>query len=265
MYLCATVPTPHILDFTAGGYALALSHLVGDGNNAYTEAFRALSDQGVYVILNNGAFEAAMERKPLPTLAQTLRRAEAVRAREIQFLEVFNQGKGTVKIVQSWVKELDRSLRQRYQWHAIVQGGDERDYTYCFDALADIDAVAVLGLPKVITPQCFSKVCRSKDLALTRLFAASLLLQRTTKPIHLLGLDDPRELLLQRRWGDRVRSVDTSFAVSHAQAQIRYSTAQNHYPVNIPRFDFNARLSPEAFTLAQHNIRTLREWCGDPS
>jgi hypothetical protein len=265
MYLCPTVPTPHLDQLAIGDYALALSHQVGDGDNPYTEFFRRRSAAGCHVILNNGAYEALRAGRPLPTLEETLRRAELVGAKEIQFLEVDHDGRGTVEIVQAWIRELDRPIFERYLWHAVVQGKDQRDYTYCFDALADIEAVGVLGLPKVVTPKCFQAACRTNDLAITRLHAVTLLLQRTTKPIHLLGLEDPTEVLLQRKWGDRVRSVDSTYPVLHAMAKVRYQAEVYPFPVDLRRFPFDQALEPEVLELARHNISTLRRWCGEPA
>ncbi len=263
MHLCATVPTPHIADLGRGTMVLALSHLVGDGDNAYARAYRALADAGAYVILNNGAYEASLAGTPLPTLEQTLRRAEIVGAKEIQFLEVDGDGAATVEIVRAWVRLLDPALARRYVWHAIVQGKDQKDFTACFDQLADIEAVGVLGIPKVVTPRCFEAACRTSDLAITRLVAVTQLLQRTVKPVHLLGLEDPREVLLQRKWGTRVRSVDSTYPVSHACMGVEYAPTVDIYPPDPNRFAFDQPLAPDVFERASHNIATLRQWCGE--
>lgn len=265
MYFCATVPTPHIADLGRGHHVLALSHLIGDGKNAYTEAYRTLADEGAYVILNNGAYEAALAGTPLPTIDQTLRRAELIGAKEIQFLEVDGDGAATVDIVRAWVHKLDPALVAKYVWHAIVQGRDQRDFVHCFDALADIEAVGVLGIPKVVTPRCFEAACRTSDLAITRLVAVTQLLQRTVKPVHLLGLEDPREVLLQRKWGARVRSVDSTYPTSHALQGVAYAPSVDTYPADPPRFKFDEALAPDVLERARQNIATLRLWCGDPA
>lgn len=265
MHFCATVPTSHILTLGRGPMVLALSHLVGDGDNAYTRAYKELADAGAYVILNNGAYEASLTGSPLPTLEQTLRRAELVGAKEIQFLEVDGDGQATVEIVRAWVRLLDPQLARRYVWHAIVQGKDQRDFVSCFDQLADIEAVGVLGIPKVVTPRCFEAACRTSDLAITRLVAVTQLLQRTVKPVHLLGLEDPREVLLQRKWGARVRSVDSTYPTSHALQGVAYAPSVDTYPADPPRFKFDQALAPDVLERARQNIATLRLWCGDPA
>jgi hypothetical protein len=262
MYFCATVPTPHANELSRR-YVMALSHLIGDGRNAYTEAYRRLSDEGAYVILNKHVYEGAGPDRQLPTIDQTLRRAELVGAKEIQFLEVDGDGAATVAIVRAWVQKLDHALVKRYAWHAIVQGRDQRDFVYCFDALADIEAVSVLGIAKDVTPRCFEAACRTNDLAITRLVAVTQLVQRTVKPLHLVGLEDPREVLLQRKWGSRIRSVDSTYPTAHALQGVTYSPSVDVFPTDPPRLKFDEPLEPEVLERARHNIATLRLWCGE--
>jgi hypothetical protein len=264
MYYCPIVPVPHLDDIGYCRMALVLSHLVGDGKNRYTEFYRSLAQLGTYIILDNGAYEAWLEDEPLPMLEETLGRAETVGAHEIQFLEAFWDGKGTVDVVRSWSEEMDQETRQQYAWHAIVQGKDQEDYMYCFDALAEMETVDVIGLPKIVTPRCFSRACHTDDLAITRIFAVTQLIQRTAKPFHLLGLEDPREVLIQRRWGTQIRSVDSSFPIIHAIHGIHYLPEGPDFPVNLDRFDFQARLPAHVVELARDNIAALRAWCGEP-
>jgi hypothetical protein len=272
MYLCATVPLPHLDPLASGPMAMALSHLVGDGDTPYARFFRGLSQAGSYVILNSGAFEAARAGRPLPTLDATLRRAERIGASEVQFPEDGSSGRRTIKLVESWVRALTGEDRRRYAWHAVVIGKTQRDYEHCFDALAEMEPVDVLGLPKIITARCYAAACGARDLgtdlATTRGHALERLLPRTAKPCHLLGLDDPREVVAQRRWGTRVRSVDTSAAVIHAVHGISYPVdplAAAELPVDLPRFDVERPLGPAELSRAHHNLRILRAWCQEPS
>ncbi len=245
--------------------ALVLSHLINDGRNYYTEFHRLLGESGTHIILDNGAYEAWLEKKPLPTLEETIKRAEMVGANEIQFLETFWDGRGTVEIVSSWIDEMGQELRKKYIWHAIVQGKNEKDYIYCFDALAEMETVNVIGLPKIVTPRCFSKVCATEDLAISRIYAVARLINRTKKVLHLLGLDDPREVLIQRKWGSQIRSVDSSFPVIHAIHGINYSLEIIDFPTEVDRFDFQSKLADNVVESAKNNIDMLRAWCGEPS
>jgi len=237
--------------------------MVGDGNNQYTEFYRNLRKSGTYTILDNGAYEAWLENKPLPTLDDTLKRAELVGAHEIQFLEKFWDGEGTVQLVTSWIETMGKRELQTYSWHAIVQGIDHKDYVNCFERLAELTEVSVIGIPKVVTPHCYSEICGAKDLATTRIVALAELAKKTPKPLHLLGLEDPREVLKQREYGHNIRSVDSSFPVIHAIQGISYSLRRVKYPANPPRFDFFATLDRKTLNRALHNVRTVKMWCGD--
>lgn len=268
MYLCATVPLPHLDPLAVGPMAMALSHLVGDGDTPYARFFRGLSQAGSYVILNSGAFEAVRAGLPLPSLDASLARAARIGAAEIQFPEDPSSGRRTVKLVASWVRALTAEDRRRYTWHAVVVGDGQRDYERCFDALAEIEPVGVLGLPKIITARCYAAACGARDLATTRRHALGRLLPRTPKAFHLLGLDDPREVVDQRRWGPQVRSVDTSAAVIHAVHGIRYPVdplTPAELPVDLPRFAAEQPLGPAELERAHHNLRMLRAWCQEPS
>lgn len=264
MYYCPLVPIPHLEELGCSRLALVLCHLVGDGKNRYTEFHRQLSDCGAHVILDNGAYEAWLEQKPLLSLDEMLRRAEMLGAQEVQFPEVFWDGRETVSLVASWIRDMGEDARQRYIWHAVVQGGDQSDYEYCFDALAEMEGVDVIGLPKVVTPHCFAEACGTDELAMSRIFAVTRLIRRTYKPIHLLGLEDPREVLLQRRWGEQLRSADSSYPTIHAIHGILYSPAVTTYPVGLPRFDFHSEIAPEVLGRVRHNLEIMRLWCGEP-
>ncbi len=264
MYFCPIVPIPHLNELGRCRMALALTHLVGGENDEYRAFFRQLSELGTYVILNNGAYETARHGLAGPTLDETLKRAQSIGAHEIQFPEQFWDGKGTVDAVLGWVSQLDSSTRRQYAWHAVVQGNDYADYVYCFDALSEVDDVDVLGLPKVVTPRCFKEVCGTDDLVVARIYAVAHLVHKSCKLLHLLGLEDPVEVLVQRRWDSRVRSADSSFPIIHAMHGIRYSDLPNSYPVNLPRFDFKSQLPPEVVEIASDNIATVRRWCGEP-
>jgi queuine/archaeosine tRNA-ribosyltransferase len=263
MYFSPLVPIPHLKELGYCRVSLVLSHLVGDCDNYYTEFYRKLSETGTYTILDNSAYESWQENKPLPTLEETLERAKLVKAHEIQFLEKFWDGEGTVQLVASWIDTMSKKELKTYSWHAIVQGKDHQDYVNCFNKLAKMEEVNVIGLPKVVTPHCYSEICGTMDLATTRIFAVAELINKTQKPIHLLGLEDPREVLIQRKWGNRIRSVDSSFPVVHAIHGISYSSEGAKYPTNLPRFDFFNKLNKETVERARHNIHVIKIRCGD--
>lgn len=261
MEFCPLVPGPHLEELGRGPMSLVLSQLVGQGTNYYTSFHRHLSEAGTHTILDNGAYEAWLNDEPLPTLEDTVARAERVGAHEIQFLEKFWDGRGTLDLVLQWVRQLDKETREKYLWHAIVQGRDEADYLWCFDELAALAEVNVIGVPKVVTPHCFATASGASDLATTRIFAVNLLLDRTSKPIHLLGLEDPRELLVQCKHGKQVRSTDSSYPMIHAIHGITYSPTQHSFPGDLPRFDFHRKLSKDITDRARQNIEVVRAWC----
>lgn len=241
--------------------SLVLSHIVGDGNNYYTEFYHNLSKTGTHTILDNGAYEAWLTNESLPTLDETLKRAELIGAHEIQFLERFWDGKGTIELVLSWIKAIDKKIRKKYIWHVVLQGKDQQDYMDCFEELARLEEVDVIGIPKVVTPHCFAATCAANDLATTRIFVVEQLIRKTNKPLHLLGLENPREVLFQRKWGKRVRSVDSSFPIIHAIHGICYSLDVHDFLLELPCFDFHTKLPKDVLRRAKHNLETVRVWC----
>lgn len=264
MYFCPLVPTPNLKELGKCRMSLVLSHLVEDGDNYYTRFYSDLSKKGTHTILDNGAYEAWLENKPLASLDETLKRAELVGAHEIQFLESFCDGKRTVELAISWIETMAKKELKRFSWHAIIQGKDHHSFMECFEKLVALPEVSVIGVPKVVTPHCYSEICGTKDLASTRITALTELANKTTKSLHLLGLEDPKEILKQREFRyQNLRSVDSSFPVIHAIHGISYSLERDEYPIDLPRFDFSGRLDRETEKIALNNIQIIKEWCGD--
>lgn len=263
MYFCPLVPIPHLEQLGKCWMSLVLSHLVGDGNNNYTEFYHSLSKTGTYTILGSGAYEAWLNNQPLPTLDETLRRAELIGANEIQFPEKFWNGKGTIELVLSWIKSMDKKIRKKYAWHAVLQGKDQQDYMDCFNELERLEEVHIIGIPKIVTPHCFTATCGTNDLVTTRIFVVAQLIPKTNKCFHLAGLENPREVISQCKWGKHVRSVDSSFPVIHAIHGICYSPDIYNFSVDFPRFDFYKKLSKNILKRAKYNLETIRVWCGE--
>lgn len=218
----AAIPDLHHLS-AVGTIDMALAHLVLT-EPAYAAYFRTRAEQGVTVYLDNSAYELQESTGAGLPAEPVLRAAQLTGAHVIVCQDVLFDGPATIAATRRFLdaaRHLATTSATRPQFMAVPQGRTRDEWLRCYNQLAAMPGIDLIGLSKLSVPRCFDAPVAEARLACT----AHLLARGTSKPLHLLGGDRslPWELAEHRRLGHDqpgagpgVRSNDSSFAYWYA-------------------------------------------------
>jgi len=211
--------------------------------------------QKKYKILDNGAFEL---REPL-LFEDILEAADLVDADEIVLPDYPLKPKKTVSAVKDFFSVCSNDEKNSYNFCAVPHGKTLKAFLKCYAEL-------LTEYPHLITCIGWTIIDLHKYNFRLRPFAFFTVYHLYFSGLapwcnffktehHLLGLDEPQELLIYRP--DLVRSVDTSLPVSlaFARKKLRFDTQT----VNTKRVPLDATLSRATIRLASKNITKLQE------
>lgn len=174
--------------------SMALAHLALK-YPAYTECFRKY--QG-YKILDNSIVELGDS----VSLEDLLNVAHAIDADEIILPDVFDNGEETVKLVKHSIRCLkENDLLNTYKLMAVCQGKNIKEIEKCFEELNKIPEIDVIGIPK--------RFATKHELGRPGFEFLWTNSQSCSKDIHLLGLANCFNELLEYKFPERIRSCDT--------------------------------------------------------
>lgn len=178
-----------------------LTHLVLADEN-----YRKIAKESTgYKILDNSLIEldGAMD------MSDVLTAAAMIDADEVVLPDVFMKGPETVNATMNALKEYKHELK-KYKTMAVVHGADEDEWLHTFLYFDSIDAIDVLGIPKVMNKQ-FTRMLMSGRVSSGRPRVLGEVIDLATKEIHLLGLwNEFSELKQYGRNILKIRSIDTS-------------------------------------------------------
>lgn len=255
---------PHLHDVSAhGSIDMALTHLVLT-NETYADYFRARSEAGIRVLLDNSAYELEADTGiGLPADA-VLTAAERIAATVVICQDVLYDGAATVTTTNTFVAQ---AAGTDYELMAVPQGRSRIEWLDCYHRLVQIPGVTMIGLSKLSVPASFhAPVAESRLDCVQTLFRTGVPL-----PLHLLGGDRslPWELTEHRRYGhdSAVVSNDSSFAFWYPATDTPVHAGDGRAEREAPgKPDLTSTtLSPDRLTLARTHIRTLRAAAGLPS
>jgi hypothetical protein len=250
----ATIVPEKFLQLTVNEkFFMALAHLI-DGENAYSHFFRQRSEEGAFILMDNGAAEHAQ----LDTIEDILEVAARINPTEVVLPDVLMSKDGTLEKTQTalkWLKDNDRI--GDYLWMAVPQGRDLIHWQYCLRNLLDIDKddlnINSIGISKFLTLQ-LGVDAREKALNV----AMDLLHEydRYDIDIHLLGCGyDPLEVAtLNKKFAGRIRSVDSAIPYVYAQKGLEMRS-----DIDRPQFEIEFLGEHEIdLDLLAHNIDQWR-------
>lgn len=137
------VSKPHLNLVESQYYHMCLAHLVLK-DEEYASFYRRMSDEGKYVIMDNGAAEG--EQLNLRDLALA---CERVNPAEVVLLDTMGESKTTLFKSYYCAKFLrDEGVTAKFM--AVIHGTSMEDLVYCADDLLKMD-IDTLGIPKVLT------------------------------------------------------------------------------------------------------------------
>ena len=221
------------------------------GNDKYIDYFKK---SNLFTIMDNGACEE--KQVDVDTLHDL---AELINADEIVVNDILYNGKKTVDKVNNFFDNNITSKSLGYM--GVTQGKNPTEWFDCFIDLYKNDNITTLGLSKLSVPVCFSKITGTTNLLINRLFVLQKIneMKLTSKPIHLLGLDEPVELAIAKRF-DFVRSCDSCLPVLCGSEKI---SLKEKYIFNLneirPRkkFDFNKSFNDIEKEIIKENINVI--------
>jgi len=210
MRVAIIAPIPHLEVARLSDFHLVLAHLVLE-NEHYAQFYRERSDDGDYIILDNGAAELGKS----VDMDRLLEAADIVGPNEIVIPDVLYNFYATVdnlKTYGPWLRERLPGVKLM----AVPQGKTLGEWLWCWDEFCHTPEVDVIGLSKFMcSPKGALRECKGGRGFLTR--ALDLLLKESPKPHHALGVWGQLSELYELRQRSWVRSVDTSFASICAQ------------------------------------------------
>ncbi len=202
---------PHLHQLSAlGTVDMALTHLVLT-NDTYADYYRQRAEAGITVILDNSAYELEEMTGQGMDVTAVLRAAARIHATVVICQDVLYDGARTVAATRHFLAEAASSS---HRLMAVPQGATHAEWLDCYDILAAMPGIDMIGLSKLSVPRCFAG-----PVAETRIACVAEILTRANTPLlplHLLGGDRslPWELAEHLRLGHdtAVTSNDSSFA-----------------------------------------------------
>lgn len=206
MKIATIVPTAFLEETKDDDYHMALAHLVG-ADPVYTKFFRRVSNEGKYVILDNGAFEG----KP-HAMKELLDKAAMINADEIILPDVIKNSSETVMTGFNALRAYGNLSKDKYNIMGAPQGNNISEWVDCATTMLKYWQINCIGIPKNLT---FSVGDNARELAIKHV---RKLLDGTKIRVHLLGcFNDPREVYRVLKYYPELRGVDSSIPYVYAR------------------------------------------------
>ena len=190
MKFCSILPIKNTNIMLKQNYVMLLAHL----SQKYPDYCKKSYSYKGYKIMDNSIIELGESF----TMNDLIKEAIKCDVDEIILPDSFENGKETVELVKKsiqWLK--NNNLLTRFKLMAVCHGKNDDELLQTFNELNQIEEIDVIGLPKVLSTWCGSRIYKAK-------YFSAL----TTKKIHLLGCWDN---LAEYKENDLsfIRSTDT--------------------------------------------------------
>lgn len=202
------VPVSHLEDIAANHYHMCLAHLVKE-SPTYTAFYRRMSDEGKFVLMDNGA----AENSQLKT-ADLLEMYRLVNPTEIVIPDTLCNMKATLEQAEKFISEY---ADLPYRFMAVPQGRTIEEWCICANQLLSryprINSIGVSKFLNIITKDPWVRMQAS-----VYVYELSVRLNRPIE-IHLLGCDEGPAIVSEiSREVPAVRGCDSAFAYIAAKA-----------------------------------------------
>lgn len=200
-------------------YHMCLAHLVKESEE-YASFYRRMSDEGKYVLMDNGAAENAQL-----TLEELIECYKKVNPTEIVLPDTLCNGDETILKTKNALKRLTRKCKGEglnYKFMAVPQGRTLEEWLNCARVLLECEQITSLGISKFLTIETKDPTIRYR--AVEALNALCKAMDRHVE-IHLLGCDSgPVEVARIREVFSNVRGCDTALSFIYAKAGIEITS-----------------------------------------
>lgn len=205
------VPVSHLKDTENNQYHMCLAHLIED--EMYRNHFAAMSRQGKFVLMDNGAAEGAQLQPD-----KLFKTYEEINPSEIVLPDTLYEAGSTIQKTRNFLKLLqDNGVDTKYRLMAVPQGHNIEEWEACARIFVRDTRINSIGVSKFINVGWKDRYARIKACdILDKLFKEY---NRTDVEVHLLGCDEgPLIVKLIHEAHSFVRGCDSAFTYLQAQA-----------------------------------------------
>jgi len=194
-------------------YHMCLAHLVLQSDK-YRDFYRRMSDEGKYVLVDNGAAEGEiMSYKDLVKVY------ELINPSEIILPDVLFNEEETIRRTREFLDNYDLT---KYKKMIVPQGSDRDSWLHCYHMMSCIQGINTVGIPKWLGRKNLSTrigICQD--------------LKNIPYEIHLLGCNENPAIIRRcRTVNDKVRGCDSAFAYLCSKNGYREITPYTARPRN---------------------------------
>lgn len=224
----------------------------------YREFFKQKVKDGAWVTLDNGAGDHdIVSERDLYKIMADLHPSEVIPP------DFLFDGITTIRTFERFVRQVidynHVTSKQAIEIFACPQGKTESDWLFVYRYFLDNPMVNTIGFSKIAVPFAFFNATGDTQIKEARNYAYQLLKGKNLirKPIHLLGMGDPREMELYLK-DPLIRSTDSCNTVWSAMNGISFFDG-NFDRVPTPKDYFDRTLTDFDENLALNNIKWFKD------
>lgn len=201
------VPVGSLNETESNQYHMCLAHLVGGSSiqsKLYTSFYRRMSEEGKYVLMDNGAAENSQL-----DFANLIKSYDLINPTEIILPDVLCDKNETMEKTCLFYSKYHDQI-EKYNLMVVPQGKSFEEWCVCADELIRKIPVTTIGVSKFLEMTTKDRSIRTK---------ACEFLKQYDVEIHLLGCSEgPRVIKEARSVNPKVRGCDSAFTYICAKA-----------------------------------------------
>lgn len=217
------VPVTHLNATENNQYHMCLAHLVDCIE--YADFYRRMSDEGKYVLMDNGAAEGNQLQ-----LEKLLEMYEVIRPTEIVLPDTLYEAGSTIQKSRNFMTLLnEHGLKDTYKVMAVPQGSTLEEWEACARIFVKDTRINSIGVSKFLNIATADRYVRIKACdILARLLREY---NRSDMEVHLLGCDEgPLIVKVIHKAHPCVRGCDSAFAYLQAQSKKELTLEDDERP-----------------------------------
>lgn len=213
------VPVDCLVETEFNQYHMCLAHLVGGSNKpseVYTKFYRRMSDEGKYVLMDNGAAEnSQLDFNSLISMYKLINPTEIV------LPDVLCNKDETIERTCDFYSQFKDQISD-YKLMVVPQGNSFEEWCMCAYELLQRVPVTTIGVSKFLEMATEDRTIRTRACEFLRPYDVE---------IHLLGCSEgPIAVREARRANNKVRGCDSAFTYICAKADVRSIGSQSTRP-----------------------------------
>ena len=204
------VPVSCLNETESNQYHMCLAHLVGGSDlqsRLYTSFFKRMSDEGKYVLMDNGAAENSQL-----DFDSLLKMYELINPTEIVLPDVLcDKNETIIRTNKFYLKYKDQI--SKYKLMVVPQGKSFDEWCECVEDLLKCIPATTIGVSKFLEMTTGDRTIRTRACEFLRQYDVE---------IHLLGCSEGTKTIKEARAAnDKVRGCDSAFTYICAKAGVQ--------------------------------------------